>query len=280
MNGYVYIFTNKSMPGILKIGHTHRSINERSAELYSTGVPTPFIINFYCETDDAPKLEQLVHKRLTKYRIQHNREFFKVDIAIAIQAVKEQILDSNLLAKSFAGRDNSLYLTSDEIKLIEEKNLILEKSKKDLEKKEAHRKLKIIEHSSTLDKYIKKLLPIYKVHDIKTKKFFSFAESPYQTGDRVGNSINNSKADKQHFIELAILYKEMVELKTLHPVIKKILLNSYNVQGYSANYFFSLKENFLNYKQKDYGTDQFEQYRPSHYLIGIFLAIKAPVFPI
>ena len=42
--GIVYVLTNPVMPGIIKIGMTQRNdIEGRLRELYTTGVPVPYI---------------------------------------------------------------------------------------------------------------------------------------------------------------------------------------------------------------------------------------------
>tara|TARA_B100000780_G_scaffold162481_1_gene113595 strand:+ start:237 stop:377 length:141 start_codon:yes stop_codon:yes gene_type:complete len=38
----VYVLTNDSMPGLVKIGRTSGSIEKRMRDLYKTGVPIPF----------------------------------------------------------------------------------------------------------------------------------------------------------------------------------------------------------------------------------------------
>jgi hypothetical protein len=45
IQGFVYILSNKKMPGLVKIGCTTRPVVERTAELNSmTGVPAPFVL--------------------------------------------------------------------------------------------------------------------------------------------------------------------------------------------------------------------------------------------
>ena len=45
--GIVYVLTNPSMPGMVKIGMTERSeMDARLKELYTTGVPLPFDCKF------------------------------------------------------------------------------------------------------------------------------------------------------------------------------------------------------------------------------------------
>ena len=45
------------MPNLLKIGFTTRTLDERVGELSSTGVPTPFEVEFFVEVDYASNLE-------------------------------------------------------------------------------------------------------------------------------------------------------------------------------------------------------------------------------
>ncbi len=40
--GIVYILTNDSMPGIIKMGITDESIQDRMKSLDNTSIPTPF----------------------------------------------------------------------------------------------------------------------------------------------------------------------------------------------------------------------------------------------
>lgn len=43
VNEIVYVLTNPSMPGLVKIGKTtQKEVSERMTQLYTTGVPTPF----------------------------------------------------------------------------------------------------------------------------------------------------------------------------------------------------------------------------------------------
>ncbi len=77
--GCVYILENPAMPDLIKIGYTTRTAEERAKELYEgmTGVPTPFVVAHIENCDEPRKLEAAVHKKLSNYRINNNREFFK-----------------------------------------------------------------------------------------------------------------------------------------------------------------------------------------------------------
>ena len=78
--GWIYCFSNESMPHILKIGMTMRDPEERPRELFTTGVPLPFKIEFAKKVKDPKKKEKSIHTLLSQYteRIHPRREFFKV----------------------------------------------------------------------------------------------------------------------------------------------------------------------------------------------------------
>jgi len=43
-DGWVYAFSNPSMPGLIKLGSTLRRPEDRAKELFKTSIPTPFKI--------------------------------------------------------------------------------------------------------------------------------------------------------------------------------------------------------------------------------------------
>jgi hypothetical protein len=86
--GIVYILTNDSMPGIIKMGITDESIQDRMKSLDNTSIPTPFRFYFAIEDDRYKEIEKLVHNTFADYRIRQNREFFKVDPERAVSALK------------------------------------------------------------------------------------------------------------------------------------------------------------------------------------------------
>ena len=77
--GCVYILKNASMPGLLKIGKTTRSVEQRANELWQTGVPTPFKVVDECYSPNCHELERWVHEWLSEYRVSPDREFFAVE---------------------------------------------------------------------------------------------------------------------------------------------------------------------------------------------------------
>ena len=75
----VYILTNPAMPGLVKIGCTERTIEDRLRELAgSPGVPMPFECFLAVEVDDPWPLEQALHRAFADHRINRRREFFEL----------------------------------------------------------------------------------------------------------------------------------------------------------------------------------------------------------
>ena len=87
--GWVYVLTNPSMPGVVKIGHTHRSVGARMKDMDVTEVPTPFEKQYEALCKGAERVERKTHQLLAKLRPKRNREFFKCDPAVAINGVRE-----------------------------------------------------------------------------------------------------------------------------------------------------------------------------------------------
>lgn len=88
--GWVYVLTNPEMKGIVKIGQTQSSVEERAKQLYTTGVPQPYQIFYQCFFQNCEQAEKQVHEFLKKYRVKENnadREFFRVSPEMAMQVV-------------------------------------------------------------------------------------------------------------------------------------------------------------------------------------------------
>lgn len=89
--GYVYVLTNESMPGLLKIGRTIRCVDGRANELYQTGVPTPFKVIFSILSPDCEALEDLAHKKFAKFRVNPAREFFSASASDVLDYLQDEV---------------------------------------------------------------------------------------------------------------------------------------------------------------------------------------------
>jgi hypothetical protein len=79
MSNIVYILTNETMPGLVKVGRTDTSVEQRMAELYKSGVPVPFECFHASRVEDARDVEGRIHRAFEKYRVNKNREFFEIE---------------------------------------------------------------------------------------------------------------------------------------------------------------------------------------------------------
>ncbi|QYX30460.1 GIY-YIG nuclease family protein [Sphaerospermopsis torques-reginae] len=81
----VYVLTNPAMPGLVKIGYTGKNdANTRIGQLYTTGVPVPFELEFACKVKNAEEVEKALHIAFSPYRINPKREFFQIEPSQAI----------------------------------------------------------------------------------------------------------------------------------------------------------------------------------------------------
>ena len=85
----VYVLTNPAMPGLVKIGRTDGDdVGVRLAQLYATGVPFPFSLEFACRVPNPDEVEEALHQAFAPNRVNPKREFFKIEATQAIAILK------------------------------------------------------------------------------------------------------------------------------------------------------------------------------------------------
>lgn len=88
--GFVYCLSNPCMPGVLKIGMTHRSPMQCCQELSSsTSAPVPFTLLCYGEVQLPREAELYLHEALSDERINGSREFFKINFESVAALIQE-----------------------------------------------------------------------------------------------------------------------------------------------------------------------------------------------
>lgn len=76
----VYVLTNEAMPGLVKIGMTSDSVEDRITQLSSTtGVPLRFECYYAGEVADVVKVEKILHQLFAEDRVNPKREFFRLE---------------------------------------------------------------------------------------------------------------------------------------------------------------------------------------------------------
>jgi hypothetical protein len=83
--GIVYLLTNPAMPNLVKIGMTSReNLDARMRELYTTGVPVPFVCEYAGRVENCAAVEAALHTAFGPNRINPQREFFSIEPEQAI----------------------------------------------------------------------------------------------------------------------------------------------------------------------------------------------------
>ena len=113
----IYAARNPAMPGLIKIGKTSQDTDLRLSQLYSTGVPVPFVCVCAINPElPTAEIEQALHAAFEPYRENPAREFFRItpeQIVPIMRCLGKDITDQ------FKAADDS-HLSEDE-KLAREK---------------------------------------------------------------------------------------------------------------------------------------------------------------
>jgi hypothetical protein len=85
----VYVLTNPAMPNLVKIGRTSQEeASSRITQLYTTGVPVPFKLEYACRVQNSEEVEKALHVAFGPSRVNPKREFFSITPEQAIAILK------------------------------------------------------------------------------------------------------------------------------------------------------------------------------------------------
>ena len=84
----VYVLTNEAMEGMVKIGRTTTSVEQRIKELDNTSLPLPFQCFYAAEVGNSALVEGKLHRIFSDKRIRVNREFFRADANQVREAIQ------------------------------------------------------------------------------------------------------------------------------------------------------------------------------------------------
>jgi len=122
--------SNPAFPDLLKIGQSSKDPTiDRIEELNTTGVPYPFKCEYYAFVEDHIWLEKAVHIELSKYRANNDREFFKVDCSKAINFIRKQANDVNMLKY-----EQVFFITPEALRKEQEKELLMQRERLEKER--------------------------------------------------------------------------------------------------------------------------------------------------
>jgi hypothetical protein len=92
--GYIYIMRSEAnIKNLYKIGRS-KDVIRRQKELSSpSGVPIEFKISHKRKVINAAEAEKIIHRRLKKYRFTKNREFFEIELKLAIREIDNYTIE-------------------------------------------------------------------------------------------------------------------------------------------------------------------------------------------
>ncbi|MCI5130989.1 MAG: GIY-YIG nuclease family protein [Candidatus Electrothrix sp. EH2] len=99
VKGWVYIITNESLQGLVKIGYTLKDPKLRAKELQSSGIPNDYKVAYEVLTITPREVEQKVHLSLKEYR--DNKEWFKCSISQAVKTIRSIVQENKLYEKFY-----------------------------------------------------------------------------------------------------------------------------------------------------------------------------------
>lgn len=83
--------SNESFPDLLKIGSSKHDPRLRASQLFTTGVPTPFVVEFAVMVQKYCQIEKTLHDIYSEVRESDRREFFRISLSTAIAAVVNEL---------------------------------------------------------------------------------------------------------------------------------------------------------------------------------------------
>lgn len=87
---WVYVLSNPTQPGILKIGYTKLTPDERAKQISAaTGVALPYKVIWAFRCFNGEQMEGEVHHALEKYRVNSQREFFQIELEEAKEVIEK-----------------------------------------------------------------------------------------------------------------------------------------------------------------------------------------------
>ena len=99
--GWIYVITNKAMPGLIKVGYTLKDPVLRANELYNTGSPHSYVVQYEVFVHEPREIEQRVHSALSDFK--EAKEQFTCSLGDAVTAIRKVIGDGKILLERTSG---------------------------------------------------------------------------------------------------------------------------------------------------------------------------------
>lgn len=100
VKGWVYVISNKAMPGLVKVGFSLKDPALRARELANTGSPHPYQVDYEALLANPREVEHRVHRHLSA--LSEGREWFRCSVEQAVSAIKAVAPTRSLLETQYA----------------------------------------------------------------------------------------------------------------------------------------------------------------------------------
>jgi hypothetical protein len=229
MSEFVYILSNPSYPKLYKVGYTTTSVEQRMNELFTTGVPSRFILEFCIEVNNGFETEQYLHKTLEKYK--HQKEFFNIDLHDLIRICKVELFKGEIDFIQYFGKANNFYLTETEIneikaKIKEKKEIALrrkEQKQAELDRKKAKEIAEKIIYERLTENFVTLL---YEINQIILKR------STYLNTNVLKRLFLTNHFEDGKKIAKFLSIDEIEKVMKLHSIITELNKESNNIQKF------------------------------------------------
>jgi len=85
---WVYVLSNPTTPGLLKIGYTKKLPEERAKQISAaTGVALPYKVEWAYKCFNGETVEREVHHKLKSQRVNNSKEFFQISLEEAKEVI-------------------------------------------------------------------------------------------------------------------------------------------------------------------------------------------------
>jgi hypothetical protein len=94
MRSWIYIITNKAMPGLVNIGCSEKDPALEAKEWNHTGTPHPYIVSYGILVDEARDFEQKVYALLNNQR--EDKKWFRCSIEESVYIIRSVVSSKTL----------------------------------------------------------------------------------------------------------------------------------------------------------------------------------------
>uniref|UniRef100_A0A6C0AV47 Bacteriophage T5 Orf172 DNA-binding domain-containing protein n=1 Tax=viral metagenome TaxID=1070528 RepID=A0A6C0AV47_9ZZZZ len=201
---YVYVMSNSSFPeDMLKIGWTRQHPNIRANNLHTSGIPTPFIVEYVIITPNGSKLEKQIHNHINTYRVNSNREFFKISKEELTKILENDLMLELRQVTEISAAFDRKKSNNDKVKEIE---LLYEELKKETE--------------DFFGKFKKENTELV-IKNMNNKKYVSFRDTEYNQSSLHIHGLEND--DEKHLKKIFyFINRDIIEYKEL---LDKLIYN-------------------------------------------------------